>query len=370
MRYSGAGEQTKNKRVIIAIFTLKSYIMIKSRLVTIFLTVLFTFLMLSCQPPESRLKQETLASLGDKFKKEYIRAIEDLETKAAEEPTSIDALLGLAETNIILYIFGFSSREETLPAARAAFQKAWDLDSLDTNALRLSGILSLLDWEWEKSEAALQKAIEADPGNLNAHHWYSLYLSAMGKFDEAMAQSDTIMTMDPGGDYLIGRGSLYYFARRNEELRDLMIETIAQDTIVPWGYDWLGMAYCELKEFETSIDTYYTAFELSDGLAEVGGGLGHALGLGGQNEIAKQIADYYAEVAKNRYVPPVQRAFIHIGLGEYDEAIALLEQAYDENSWFIVFIQVEPWYDPIRGDKRFEEIMNRMNFPVIYRPSN
>ena len=228
--------------------------------------------------------------------------------------------------------------------------------------ITVSGMLRLLDWDWDGSRDAFRAAIKADPLGANQRHWYSLYLSIMGHFDEAMLQSDTIMTLDPSGDYLVGRGSLLYFARRNEEMKELMLETVAKDTTVPWGYDWLGMAYIELEDFDNSVETYYRAFKLSDGTVEVGAGLGHALGLAGHYDVAKRMANYYVEAAKIQYLPPVQRAFIHIGIGEYDEAIKLLEQAYDEHSWFLAFIQIEPWYDPIRKDKRFSDIIDRMEF--------
>ena len=301
--------------------------------------------------------------MGNEFKNEYTSKAEDYLQQIAIDSTNVEAWLGLAETNIILYIFGFTSRETTIPVAQQAFERASRLDSVRSAVHALSGKLSLLDWDWHNSKASFLSAIQADPENLDARHWYSLYLSAIGQFDKAMAQSDTIMSMDPGGDYLIGRGSLLYFARRNEEMKDFMIETIARDTSVPWGYDWLGMAYIELEEFEKSIDTYFKAFELSDGTVEVGAGLGHALGLAGNYDLAKQMADYYTLAAQDHYLPPVQRSFIHIGIGEYEKAIQLLEQAYKENSWFLVFIQIEPWYDPIRKDQRFTDIINRMHFP-------
>ena len=69
------------------------------------------------------------------------------------------------------------------------------------------------------------------------------------------------------------------------------------------------------------------------------------------------------QLHRNHYLPPVQRAFIHIGIDEYDMAIQLLEQAYNENSWFLIFIQIEPWYDPLRNDQRFQDIIDRMDFP-------
>jgi tetratricopeptide (TPR) repeat protein len=171
------------------------------------------------------------------------------------------------------------------------------------------------------------------------------------------------MTFDNAEDYLIGRGSLLYFARRNEEMKQLMIKAVAMDTAVGWGYDWLGMAYVELKDYDNAIKTYYKAFELSDGTVEVGAGLGHALGLAGKYDIARQMADYYTLAARDHYLPPVQRAFIHIGINEYEKALDLLEQAYSEHSWFLVFIKVEPWYDPIKKDKRFIDIINKMGFP-------
>jgi len=323
--------------------------------------LLFSF---ACQSPEKReLDQEILTSLGAKHKTVFAQAADNFEALAREDSSNVEVLLGLAEMKIILYVFGYLPRKETLPTARAAVETARNLDSLNAGVLTFSGVLSLLDWDWYDSKDYFQRAIKTDPQDPKPRHWYSLYLSAMGRFDEAMAQSDTIMMNDPSGDYDIGRGSLFYFARRNQELRELMVKTVAADTTVPWGYDWLGMAYIELNDYDNSIETYFKAFELSDGTVEVGAGLSHALGLAGEYELAKQMADYYALAAKDQYLPPVQRAFVHIGIGEYDEAIKLLEQAYEERSWFIIFMQVEPWLDPLRDDERFNEIMGRMEFP-------
>lgn len=333
--------------------------MIKSNVI-----LLFFFLLFACQPQEKEgLNGDILSSLGNKYKTEFTQAAKDFEIQIAADSTNVDALLGLAETNIIIYIFGFTAREETIPDAKVALENALKLDSLSSSVLAVSGKLSFLDWNWEESKMSFEAAIKADPKNLDARHWYSLWLSAMGRSDEAMIQSDTIMTMDPGGDYLIGRGSLLYFEHRFEELKQLMITTIEAEPTVPWGYDWLGMAYNGLDEHEDAIKTYYKAFELSDGTVEVGAGLGHALGLAGEYDLAKEMADYYAVAAKDHYLPQVQRAFVHLGISEYDEAIELLEEAYKERSWFIIFMQIEPWYDPIRNDQRFKDIMDRMEFP-------
>lgn len=320
--------------------------------------------LISCQPTNKyELDKDILTALGKKHRVAYEDLAEEYKERIIRDSTDTEAMYGLAEAEIILYIFGFTSRDETIPIARKALHEAGKYDTTSSSFFTISGMISLLDWDWENSKVFFEKAIAVDSANLGARHWLSLYYSAMGDFDSAMEQSDIITPMDTADNFRIGRGSLYYFAQRNEELKQLMLEEVNERPDIAWGYDWLGMAYCELKDFESSIETYFKAFKLADGTVEVGGGLGHALGLGGEYKLAKQMADYYTVAAKTNYLPPVQRSFIHIGIEEYDEALTLLEQAYEENSWFLVFIQIEPWYDPIKDNPRFQALIDKMNFP-------
>ena len=310
------------------------------------------------------VNREVLAAMGGQYKTAYIDDRDAYRNRISEDPADVEALLGLADTNILIFVFGYLAREETFPEAKAAVERAVELDPANAEVSRLSGIISFLDWEWKAAEISFRETIRRDAANLGARHWYSLYLVAMGRFDDAMAQSDEMMKLDPDENYLVGRGSLFYFQHRVAELKELMHRTIEKDPTVPWGYDWLGMAYNGLAEHDDALRVYQTAFELSDGTAEVGAGFGHALGPAGEVALAKQMADYYASIADDQYVPPVQRAYIHIGMGEYDEAIRLLEQAYSERSWFLIFMKVEPWLDPLRDDPRFADIQRRLDFPV------
>jgi len=263
----------------------------------------------------------------------------------------------------LLFLYGYNSRAETIPVAEQSMIQAKKLDSTNAGTLKLSGLVKFLDWNWEAAQQDFQASIAADPTDLSTRHWYSLWLVTMGRIEEALVQHDTITTMDSNEDYLVARGSIYYFLRENKILEELMIKTVAKDPTIPWPYDWLGMAYIEQKDYKNSLDTYFKAFELSDGTVEVGAGLGHALGLAGEYDLAKQMADYYEEAAKTAYLPQMQRAFIHIGLGEHDKAIDLLEEAYVQKSWFLIFMGVEPWLDPLREMERFKKLRDRMQYP-------
>ncbi|MFY0624653.1 MAG: hypothetical protein JXR07_00035 [Reichenbachiella sp.] len=327
------------------------------------LTIL-ALIILSCQPKTSRqLDTILLASMGNKYKTDYETAIQNFKQEIKADSTNLNAWVGLGETEIILFLFGYTSRSETVPIAEQCLIQAHNIDSLDAGTLKLSGLVKFLDWNWEAARQDFLASIATNPSDLSTRHWYSLWLVTMGRIDEALVQHDTITSLDTNEDFLVGRGSIYYFLRDNKALEKLMLKTIAKDPASPWPYDWLGMAYIEQKDYKNSLDTYFKAFELSDGTVEVGAGLGHALGFAGEYELAKQMADYYEEAAKTAYLPQMQRAFIHIGIGEHEKAIDLLEEAYDQKSWFLIFMGVEPWLDPLREMDRFKKLKAKMNYP-------
>ncbi|MEO9802496.1 MAG: hypothetical protein ABJF04_04575 [Reichenbachiella sp.] len=322
-------------------------------------------ILFACVPQETKgPDKKIMSSLGSKFKNEWLREAKIFEDRIQKDSSDVEAYLGFAESHVINYIFGYVSRADAIPKAKDAFDRVLSLDSTHAGVLKLSGILKFLDWDWTGAEQSFKSSITTSPEDLSARHWYSLYLAAMSRMDEAKAQHDTIQTMDVNEDYLIGRGSMLYFAREFKQMKELMIKAVNKDTTVAWGYDWLGMAYIELKQYDESLATYYKAFELSDGTVEVGAGLGHALGQAGRRETAKQMADFYAMAAEDKYLPYCQRAFIHISIQEYEESLKLLEKAYEEKSWFLIFMNIEPWYEPLRGKQRFQTLVEKMNYPI------
>lgn len=331
----------------------------------IFISIFLILSLLSgCnQTGKYQLPTEVINHRGSQFFIDYEAAIDSLKQSFQDDSSNVEALRLIAEFRIYQFIFGFEARTNLLPEAQLYFNKSKMLDSTSARFYGLSGKLNFLDWNWLKAKSDFEKSIKLNPNDPDVRHWYCLWLMAMKRTEEAMVHSDTVMMQDKSGNYLIARGSMFYFLEDFQQLEKLMIRAIEKDPQIPWSYDWLGMAYNGLQKHEKSIKTYIKAFEMSDGTVEVGGGLGHALGDAGEIELAKQLTNIYDSLSTNHYLPQVQRAFIHISINEKEKALELLEEAHEQKSWFLAFIQIEHWYNPIRKEKRFQDIIARMNFP-------
>jgi tetratricopeptide (TPR) repeat protein len=300
---------------------------------------------------------------GKHFREPFDRALANYRQMVQKNPADVSAQVGLADTYILLWCFGFLSREDSLPPAEAATLKALDLDENHSGAHTTLGGLKLSNWEWEGARQVLQKAIELDPKDPNSHHWYSLYLAALGQHEKALSESQQAVALNPSPNFKIGLSSILYFAHEFEKMVDLLQEVIVLSPDFAPAYDWLGMAYVQLKRFDESITVYQKAVALADGLAEVKAGLGHAYGVAGRDLEAREVLNEFKSLSQYHYIPPVQMSFVCVGLGDFDEAFKLLEKAYRERSWELVFLREEPWFDELHSDPRFVNLLKRINFP-------
>jgi tetratricopeptide (TPR) repeat protein len=289
------------------------------------------------------------------------------ESTLKKDSDSVKLYLGVADAYTMYWCFGFAPRDEVLPKIQSAAQHALALDDQDASAHKAAGIVKLSQWDWASAEEELAAAVQLDPGRASPHHWYALYLAAMGRHQEAGKHSKLALEIDSSPGMQVGRASILYFARDWEGMIHRMNRTIQGHSEFAPAYDWLGMAYVQQERFDESIATYEKAVELSEGLAEILAGLGHAYGLAGKQEQARTVLNQLQELDARWYVPPVQIAYVHVGLGEHDEAIRMLERAVEEHSWELVFLREEPWFDPLRSDPRFQEIEAKLHFPASPR---
>ncbi|UCH65956.1 MAG: hypothetical protein JSW63_02135 [Ignavibacterium sp.] len=289
--------------------------------------------------------------------------INTCETILEKDPENIDAHIGRADSYFALWCYGIIPYAEVIKEVKKAESIVYKLNDKLSDVHTLTALIKWSEWNWEAAEQEFNIAINLDPNSAKANHWYALYLAAMGHFDKSISLSKKAVQIEPSLGYKIGLGSMYYFAHDFETLKALMKEAIAEDPNFAQSYDWLGMAYILLDEYNKSIEVYEKSASLSGRLAEILGGLGHAYGIAGRKEEAKKILDEMLNYTPKYHIPPVQIAFVYAGLGDDDNVFKMLKRAYVEHSWELIFIREEPWFDYLREDKRFKEFVSRLKFP-------
>jgi len=300
---------------------------------------------------------------GYKTIKPMLDGIKSSEVVLEKDPENIDSQINLADSYFALWCYGIITYAEAIKEVKEIESNLLKLYGNLSDAHTLTALIKWSEWNWEGAERAFNFAIESNPNNVKANHWYALYLAAMGHFKKSITLSKKAVELEPTPGYRIGLGSMYYFAHDFEKLKIEMKDLISEEPDFAQAYDWLGMAYILLEEFDKSIEVYEKSATLSGRLAEILGGLGHAYGIAGREKEAKKILDELNSYTMKYHIPPVQIAFVYAGLGNNSKVFEMLERAYDERSWELIFIREEPWFDYIREDPWFKEFVSRLTFP-------
>jgi serine/threonine-protein kinase len=220
------------------------------------------------------------------------------------------------------------------------------------------------DWDWEKAEEEFQKTISLNSSYAWAHQFYAWFLAATGRTEEAHASIRRALELDPLAilAYMTA-ADVFWLSREYDQAIAQLHETLDLFPNDPQALSRLGRNHVEMGMFTEAVDEMERAVALSPGFIEHYWMLGHAYAVAGETVKAQKVLDDLHDLAKQRYVLPLAFAVIHTGLGENDEALEWLERAYqDRNNW-MVFLQVAPWFDPLRSDPRFQDLQRRMNFP-------
>jgi len=296
------------------------------------------------------------------------KAIDYFNQAIGKDPNYALAFAGLADAYVLLSAYAEASPKESLPQAKAAALKALELDStLGEAHATLANALIAYDLNFAEANQEFERAIELNPNYATAHQWYAeTGLVPLGQFEKAVAEVKRALELDPLSLVINADvGTTLTNARRYDQAIEQLRETVEMDPSFYYAHWTLGNAL-ELKGLtEEAIAEYKEAIALNDDPLPRAL-LGHLYAkIGRKNEalaILKQVREL-RESSKQRYVSPYNLALIHIGLGQKDEALQLLEETYqDRDGYDIAFIKVEPLLDPLRGDPRFETLVQKV-FP-------
>lgn len=298
-------------------------------------------------------------------------SIDYFEQAIARESGFALARAGLADALCILGDYGFAPPREAFPRAKAAAARAITLDgSLAEAHTAMAYVLWAYDWEWSGAERAFQRAVERNPSYANGHQWYGEFLTSMGRHEEALARIRHALELDPLS--LITNavvGWALYFARHFDEAAEAVRRTLAMDPGFARAHVYLGRIYKAQGRLEDAIAEFKEGLRVSGDNPQYLAELGHTFGIAGYPEEAlKTLAQLEAQ-ASQHHVSPYDRAMINLGLGDHAKASGELEQACQDRRFYLVFLNVDPIFDVVRGTPRFEDLVKRVGLPPIPRTS-
>jgi DNA-binding winged helix-turn-helix (wHTH) protein/TolB-like protein/Flp pilus assembly protein TadD len=289
-----------------------------------------------------------------------LHGIEYFKSAIEVDQSYAPAYAGLADCYNMLVVYGISQPKEAFPKAKEAATKALSIDGTLAEArTSLAFIKHRWDWGGEEAEKEFQLAIRYKPTYAPAHQWYSSYLVAIGRNDEAIAEAKRAQELEPlsfiGNSHL---GWILYLAGRYDAAIAHCRRLLDVDPNFFPARRYLGLVYEQKGMYSEAINEFEQGVKLS-GNPLMLSLLGHAYAASGQKTEAQRILAELNQQGQ-KYVSPYTIAAIYAGLGEKDHAFKWLEKAYEERDIWLMNMRVDPVLKPIRDDQRFTSLMQRI----------
>jgi len=289
------------------------------------------------------------------------KAIDYFNQAIAKDPNYALAYVGLADSYLLLSSYAAVSPGESLPPARSALKKALELDDSLAEAHASFGLLATLELDLHRALDELKRAVELKPNYATAHHWLALAHLTLAQFDPAISEAKRAIELDPLSLVINADTSWIYFsARRYNEAEAQVRKTLEIDPQFFLAHYYWGEVLQFKGRLTEAIAEFQKAFELNNdpySLAMLGQGYAR----NGQKDEAQKILARLNEEAKSHYIAPYALALVQTALGDKARAIEELERAYAQGETNYLFaIKVDPMLDNLRGDPRFEALVQKV----------
>ena len=290
------------------------------------------------------------------------KGIEYFERAIALDPGYGLAYAGLSDSYNILVSYSALAPHEAFPKAKVAAIRALEIDSRLAEAhTALAFVKFGYDWDWVEAERGFKQAIKLNPGYSFAHNFYAVLLSALGRFDEALEHINQAQELDPLSLPInTNRGWVLYLARRYDEAIQQYLKTIDLDEGFPLAHRRLAQTYEQTQRYTEADVEFQKAVALSGEDIEVLSARGHFYAVLGEPDKAHEVLAQLEDLAKSRYVPSYLLARIYFGLDDNDRVFELMDRALEERYGYLVYLDVEPMFDGLRADPRYEGLVSRV----------
>jgi TolB-like protein/DNA-binding winged helix-turn-helix (wHTH) protein/Flp pilus assembly protein TadD len=278
-----------------------------------------------------------------------------------KDPNYARAYAGQAASYALLSGYSAEPQSEFIAKARGAADQALAIDpNLSEAHTALALIVQNYDWDWQTSETEFKRAIELNPNYATAHHWYAEHLALLGRFDEALHESELARRIDPLSQIIAtDNGEILHFSRQYDlaiqELREVeeMEPGLARAHIVVHVYVEKGMfkeALADIEQLRRTSNGPWISAETA-----------YVYGRSGRSTDAQRVVDKLLEMNKNQPIDASLLVWAYTGMGNKEQAFAWLEKAYDQHSNILTRLKVDPAFDSLRDDPRFQDLLARVH---------
>jgi len=289
------------------------------------------------------------------------RAIEYFQSSIALDPGYARAHSGLADAWALLGSAGADAYppREVMPKAKEAAAKAVELDPYLAEAHTSLGYVMLsYDWDLAAARREFELAIALNPGYATAHHWYAHYWLAAGETQKALDEIGKAQFLDPQSPVInAGAGWCRYHAGRYRPAIDQYLDTFKFAPEFALAHTLLGMAYEQTEAYPDAEAEFAKARGLEGSPSLALAGLGRVYARTGRRADAQRIAGQLEHPEPARYVPSIYIAAVYAAMGEKEKALSLTGKAIEERSDYVIYLNTDPWAEPLRADPRFRQIM-------------
>ncbi|MBI1759970.1 MAG: protein kinase, partial [Acidobacteria bacterium] len=290
-----------------------------------------------------------------------LKSVDYFRQASEKDPGFALAYVGLADAYNTLSAYRVRPPREVAPLARAAIERALQIDEQLADAHASMGkLLTDHSWEWVAAEQQFKRALQLNPNLANAHHWYSSLLGALGRFDEAVREVRLADELDAHAPPThIQLGSILYRARRYDEALAVLRETLAQQPGNATALIYSGFCFMAQQRYPEALAEVRKAYTQVPHNPDVISTLGLVSGLAGQRAEALRCQAELKALARDTYVSPSHWSGIAAGLGDWDAYFAYMDQCVDEGLPTIRGLKTDPIFDVVRGDPRFAALLRR-----------
>jgi TolB-like protein/Tfp pilus assembly protein PilF len=288
----------------------------------------------------------------------FRQAIGYFQDAIESDPGYALAYTGVADSYSLLGYYSLPPKD-VYPKAKAAALKALEIDETLAEAhVSMGWIKFAYDWAFPEAELEFQRAIDLNPTYATAHHWYSDYLAAMGRYDEAVHEARLALELDPLS-FIINAvlGHKLIAAGHHDEAIIQLTKTLEMDASFAPAHEFLGLAYLHRKKYEEAIEHYKRLAELRESWL---GHLGYAYAISGRKEKALSVLQDLQVLSAQQRVSPTGMTMIYAGLNEKARAFECLDKAVVDRDPLILYIRTHPYSDSLKTDPRYTDLLRRI----------